>query len=275
MREVYFDTNVYSHLDSQLQKKNLTAYNKLRRAVLSDQLRIYTSLVVYEETTTALLEYPSQGLRRIRLIRKLSKRKKMIRIHFEILADDIRSYAKGEAFKSQFMSPPPSLHELYEHRPIDELIEAAKQTKDYIRGYRNNVREAYATHIAPLAKQVIANKEVPTFEENYRELAVEFVRSTIRKSPYKQECEEKGLDDLLRVPSMNSMVGAQLSIIYANTYQNRLQSQGDSRDVQHVQLASAVGSLVTEDAGLLKVVRRMDSPYIKAMKLDDLLQSLP
>ena len=93
---------------------------------------------VYEETTTALIAYPEQGLRRIRLIRKLAKRKKIIRIHYEILTDDVRSYAKGERFKSQFMAPPPNLHQLYEHRPLEELIEAAKQTKDYIRGHRDN-----------------------------------------------------------------------------------------------------------------------------------------
>src|SRR5437660_7043186 len=153
MKEVYFDTNVYTQIDKLLQKKELAAYDKLRRAVDSDRLRIYTSLIVYEETNTALIDYPKEGIRRLRLVRKLAKRKKFIRLHYDILADDIRSYAKDEPFRSRFMAPPPRLKEMHEHKPVPELVEAAKETRDYIRGHRDKVRAAYSTHIEPLAKE--------------------------------------------------------------------------------------------------------------------------
>jgi len=64
MKEVYFDTNVYTRLDQLIQTKKFDAFNKLRRAVLSDHLRILTSFTVYEETNGALINYPCERLRR-------------------------------------------------------------------------------------------------------------------------------------------------------------------------------------------------------------------
>jgi hypothetical protein len=275
MKEVYFDTNVYTRLDQLIQAKQIDAYDALRRAVLSDQVRIYTSFTVFEETNTALIDYPRERIRRFRLIRKLAKRKKMIRLHFEILADDVASYAKDEPFKSRFMAPFPRLKELHQGKNIPGLFDVAVSTRQNIRQFRNKMRSAYSTHIMPLAMKVIEDNEVPTFEENYRDNAAEFARMIARKSGYQHECEAKGLDGLLNVSSVNAIVGAELSIIYANTYLGRLQNQGDSRDVQHVQLAAAVGTLVTEDAGLIKVVKRINSLYVQAMRLETLLSDLP
>jgi hypothetical protein len=274
MKEVYFDTNVYTRLDKLLASKNFEVCDRLRRAVVSDRLRIYSSFTVYEETNTALIDYPNERKRRFRLIRKLAKRKKMIRIHFEILANDVRSYAMNEPFKSPFMAPFPGLRQLHAGENIQGLLDVATSTRQNIRDFRDRMRTAYSTHIVPLARRVIEDNEVPTFEENYRDNAAEFGRMIARKAGYQQQCEDKGLDGLLRVPSVDAIVRAELSIIYANTYLGRLQNQGDSRDVQHVQLAATVGNLITEDAGLVKVVKRMNCPHVKVMGLHELIQTL-
>jgi len=173
------------------------------------------------------------------------------------------------------MAPFPRFRELHQGKEIRGLLDVALSTRKQIREFRDKMRNAYSTHIKPLAQKVIEDSEVPTFEENYRDNSFEFARMIARKAGLQKECEDKGLVGLLKIPSVSAIVGAELSIIYANTYLGRLQNQGDSRDVQHVQLASVVGTLVTEDAGLVKVVKRMNSPYVKALRLDELLDTLP
>jgi len=61
MKEVYFDTNVYDLLDEQVQAKDVGPINNLRRAIRSDQLRVYTNLVPIEETLGALRNHPAEG----------------------------------------------------------------------------------------------------------------------------------------------------------------------------------------------------------------------
>ena len=107
MKEVYFDTNVYDLLDEQVQEKNYAPIDKLKNAIRSDQVRVYTNLIPIEETLGALVKRPAEGRRRLRLIRKLAKRKRIIRGHSEIIVSDIRSYARQERLQSKFMAPLP------------------------------------------------------------------------------------------------------------------------------------------------------------------------
>lgn len=271
MNVVYFDTNVYSRLNSLIRSNDFSAYRVLRSAVASDRLRIFTSATVLEETNGAP---QSERVSRFRLIRRLAKRKKIIRPHAEILADDVNSYANDQRFKSPFMAPFPRLRELWLGKEISGLVGAADETRVSNREFRDRMRQAYSAHIAPLAQRVIDNHEVPTFEAHYQANGIEFVRMVARQANQLVPCEARGLQGLLEVPSVNAVVGAQLSLNYANTYRGRLQQQGDRYDVQHVQLAATVGTLVTGDVGLIKVVRRMNSQSVKAISLDDLLQML-
>src|SRR5690349_14340375 len=102
MKEVYFDTNVYDLLDDLIQTKSFAPVDKLRRAVRSDHVRVYTNVIPIQETLGALKDKPAEGRRRLRLIRTLAKRKRMIRPHTEIIKNDIRSYARDERFQSHF-----------------------------------------------------------------------------------------------------------------------------------------------------------------------------
>jgi len=270
MNTVYFDTNVYSRLNGLIRSNDLGAYRALRSAVNSDRLRIFTSATVLEETNGAPR---SERVSRFRLIRKLAKRKKIIRPHAEILIDDVNSYANNERFKSPFMAPFPRLRESWVGG-ISGLVEAADETRVSNRAFRDRMREAYEAHIAPLAQRVIDNNEIPTFGEHYKANSTEFVRMVARPAKQLVACEAHGLQGLLEVPSVNAVVGAQLSINYANTYLRRLQQQGDRYDVQHVQLAVALGTLVTGDVGLIRAVTRMNSRYVKAISLAHLLRTL-
>lgn len=172
------------------------------------------------------------------------------------------------------MAPFPRLRELWLGNEIAGLVEVADETRMGNRAFRDRMREAYSAHIAPLAQRVFDDNEVPSFAEHYEANALEFLRMIARQANKLGSCEARGLEGLLEIPSVNAVVGAQLSINYANTYLGRLQQQGDRYDVQHVQLAVAVGNLITEDVALLRVVKRMNCRYVNASSLNALLRTL-
>lgn len=275
MKEVYFDTNVYDLLDELLQAKNFAPVNKLKRAIRSDQVRVYTNLVPIEETLGALKNQPVEGRRRLRLIKTLAKRKRMIRRHTEIIINDISSYAKRERVKSKFMSPYPELKAVFQVRDLPGLVEVAEENRSHNRGFRDEMRDKLFQHIAPLAQPIIENKKVPQFEEyfeaNYRGV-LEIIAD---RAGYLEACRERGIEGLLKIPSLNVAVRGQLSLTYANTFLGRLAQQGDSADMQHAFIAVTVGTLVTEDKALGKALKRANSPYLSIMNLQALLDSLP
>jgi hypothetical protein len=275
MKEVYFDTNVYDLLDELLQANNFAPVDKLKRAIRSDQVRVYTNLVPIEETLGALKKRPVEGRRRLRLIKTLAKRKRMIRRHTEIIINDIRSYAKMERFQSRFMSPYPELKAVFQVRDLPGLIEVAEENRSHKRGFRDNMRDKLFQHIAPLAQPIIENKKVPSFEEyfeaNYRGV-LEIIAD---RAGYLEECRERGLDGLLKTPALNVAIRGQISLTYANIFLGRLPQQGDSADMQHAFIAATVGTLVTEDKPLRKALKRANSPYLTTMNLQALLDTLP
>jgi len=66
------------------------------------------------------------------------------------------------------------------------------------------------------------------------------------KAGYLDGCQKRGLEGLLKIPSLNVATRGPASLTYANTYLGRLPQQGDSADMQHAMIASAVGTLITE-----------------------------
>jgi hypothetical protein len=275
MKEVYFDTNVYDLLDELVQKKIYAQLDKLKRAIRSDQVRVYTNLVPIEETLGALRSRPAEGRRRLRLIRILAKRKRLIRRHTEIIENDIRSYAKDERFQSRFMSPYPELNPVFQVSDVPGLIEVAEENRNHNREFRNDMRGRFFEFIAPLAGPIVANREVPAFEEYFEANYRGILELIAEKAGNLTGCQEKGLEGLLKIPSLNVAVRAQVSLTYANTFLGRLPQQGDSADMQHALIASAVGALITEDKGLRRALKRADSPYLTVMTLQELLDSLP
>ena len=87
MKEHYFDTNVYSHIHNRVNATDEQVAN-LHAAVRADKIRILTSSVVVEETISALLSAEKEGLARLKFIRKLAKRKRIIKLHPDLLEDD-------------------------------------------------------------------------------------------------------------------------------------------------------------------------------------------
>jgi predicted nucleic acid-binding protein len=109
MKEVHFDSNIYTHIYFRRHKVTDTDVAKLFAAVEADKVRILTSAQVVEETISTILrsEQDTKGL--LKLIRKLAKIKRIIKYHYQLLEDDIVAYARNTKAPKPFMAPPYNL----------------------------------------------------------------------------------------------------------------------------------------------------------------------
>ena len=276
MKEHYFDTNVYSHIHNRVGATN-EQVAKLHAAVRADKIRILTSSVVVEETISALLSAEKEGLARLKLIRKLAKRKRIIKFHPDLLEDDIKSYARGEKLRSHFMAPPPRFIQVFvDHGDVHMRIlrQIAKQTQQQIQTFRNELNEKYNQLLRPLAAQVIRQNQQQSFEDYWNELSIPFAEQLADKADVLADCQARGMNGLLEVRSVKLATLAQLSLGYANTYERGAVERGDSRDMQHAVLASAVRTFVTDDPRLATVLSRKPVPDFEVIDLRMLLRRL-
>ena len=79
MKEVYFDTNVYTHVYNRSGGVTDPDVARLFAAIKAYEIRILTSPQVIEETVSAILSSPKEAIGRLRLINKLAERKRMIK----------------------------------------------------------------------------------------------------------------------------------------------------------------------------------------------------
>jgi hypothetical protein len=276
MKEHYFDTNVYSHIHNRVNATNEQVAN-LHAAVRADKIRILTSSVVVEETISALLSAEKEGLARLKLIRMLAKRKRIIKLHPDLLEDDIKSYAHGEKPRSHFMAPPPRFIQLFvDHGEghIRILRQIAKETQRQIQSFRNEMNEKYNQLLRPLAAKIIRQNQQQSFADYWNEMSIPFAEQLANKAHVLPECQARGMTGLLGVRSVKLATIAQLSLGYANTYERGAVERGDSRDMQHAVLASAVKTFVTDDPRLALVMTRMPLPDFEVINLPTLLGRL-
>jgi hypothetical protein len=276
MNEYYFDTNIYSHIHNRVGTTDKQVA-KLHAAVRADEIRIVTSAVVVEETISALLSAEKEALARLKLIRKLAQRKRIIKFHQDLLEDDIKCFARGESFRSHFMAPPTRFIQVFVDHGADHiriLRQIAKKTQQQIQAFRNEMNEKYNQLLRPLAAQIIRQNQQQAFCDYWNELSLPFAEQLADKAGVLHECQARGANRLLDVRSVMLATLAQLSLSYANTYERGAVERGDSRDMQHAVLASAVKTFVTDDPRLGRVLTRMPLPDFEVIDLPTLLDRL-
>lgn len=78
MKTVYFDTNVYRHIDKLEDDITEAEVRRLKALIRADRVRILLSTQVVEETISAVPSAPKEAVARFKLMHKLAKRKRMI-----------------------------------------------------------------------------------------------------------------------------------------------------------------------------------------------------
>jgi hypothetical protein len=123
------------------------------------------------------------------------------------------------------MSPYSELKPVFQVRDLLGLIEVAEENRNHNRGFRNEMRGKFFEFITPLAQPIIANREVPTFQEYFEANYQGILEIIAKKAGNLEGCQEHGLEGLLKIPSLNVTVRAQASLTYSNTFLGRLPQQ--------------------------------------------------
>jgi hypothetical protein len=275
--DVYFDTNVYSHI---FKRNKLTDADirKLERAVENADVRVFTSFPVIEETNAARLTALDEANERLELIRTFAVQDKIIKTHNEIIRGDIDAYANGTPPPSKFQAPYPRLRDIFWDHTANyykTLDGYARDTIDEVTTFKKDLDDSFEKFIRPLVEDE-RNKNEPQqpFADYWNAISEAWAEQMADKHGRLKECKAKGLNGLLNIHSLRVYVGAHLSLCYANSYEVKRFNRGNSRDMHHVVCSSAVPIFVTHDERLTKLLLRMPAPGLEVTTLQSLLKRL-
>lgn len=277
MKHVYFDTNIYTHINNLQHGITVADRAKLFKSVRSDKLRIYLSAAVLEETVSGLLSNEKQVIQRLRLIHRIAKRKRLLNEFRPIVDGVIEAYAKDQKVPSFFIAPPPFLKVVLRNQSretLDGLRELAKESQTQIQARKTSMEKMFAEKIKPLVVEEKKQGPNQSFDNYWKEHSTNVVEIFAKLIGMLPECQKKGIDKLLNQPPIHAITVAILSQGYANTYEKTTINRGDSRDLHHVVYASAIGTLITHDKDFTKVMTRVPVNGLQVMTFHTLLSKL-
>ncbi|HLK87424.1 MAG TPA: hypothetical protein VKT27_13035 [Candidatus Binataceae bacterium] len=254
-----------------------TDEKRLRSAVSLRRLTIVISHTNIRETLAAVPSYPDIARAQIGLMLSLVDWNRLVRLSPEILEDDIRHFAfNGEAANSPFVRDTTHvrsiLQRIIDGRIAGEELEAViQEDREQKRTFLGRVRKVRAEMRRALATLKKAG-EIPTFEQFFEDGAEEHLRAFIRSFRVAEECERRGLDKLLRIPSIRAMIGLGMSFIYRTAVEGKAPRRSDLRDLQHAPAAAAVADIfVTRDEEFALMLGRVPIKGFRVMGLHKLL----
>lgn len=276
MNQVYFDTNVFTQIHHQSGVSG-TDLSRLRNAIARGHIQILLSTQVLEETICALRKEPEEAGARLELIFELTSSTRLLKFPADLLRDEIECYAFNKPMPSPFGAEDLGLKAyLMDSSPRNraELLEVVDETQIYVEWYKSDLRKAMEDSILPIAREIMSTGTQQTFDEYWQALAVPWVEGLADDLGLLTECSARGMTGLLAIKSVHFWVFASLSLTYAETYEGRSPQRGDSRDMQHVVLASAADVFVTNDKKLLRVLNRAPIPNLRVMGLSTFIETL-
>jgi predicted nucleic acid-binding protein len=278
---VYLDTNVFDNL---LKKTNgVTHADELQlcAAVTSRQLKIVASHINLRETIAALRSRPEIARAQLRLIVSLADWDRFIRFSSEVLEDDIRHFAfNGERANTPFERDREADHiRLVTQRIIDghiglkELDPAIEEDHNQKRAFLEGIKKSRA-QTAMALQEFRKTSEIPSFEQFFEDGAEAHALAFVKSFGVAEECERRGLDKLLKIPTIRVMVGLAMSFIYRIVAEEKAPKKSSaSRDLQHAACAAAAADIfVTHDVELAFLLHRVPIKGFRVLGLHQLLE---
>ena len=275
---VYFDTNVFDHLE---QLNGITPWDLLRikRAVRHECIRVVVSYLNIEETLFLVPSQPKRAESRMRLIFELGDKNLVVRSANDTLGNDFLSYADGKSLRLSFEP----LTVQMETELLNLAAPIVKNDKRELGSVIDKTRRIKKEHQDFMAK---AKKKmhllVPSmvggrypFDDYWRNNSVWLVEGLAKRRRVLGKVRRQGLSELLKVKSVALAVGANLSLMYSHHFEGRTPASGDSRDILHAIAASSADVFVTNDGPLGRVLARIPINGFEVMNLQAFLNRLP
>jgi hypothetical protein len=283
MVRVYFDTNVYDHIDKD--DVPMTDLDALRSALANRKLVANLSIADVEELLGQWETNRPAAIRKLQLARDLVGFHQMLKQPSDLLADAFKAYAAGEAAASYLMPPNQrhvvvsSLHSVIQgDTKLDRVVsESLEKVRLMIKGFRQMMTESRAEVLAQW-KIIVANLgRNPTFQEYWKAGAIDFAEGLIPPDSL-EGCRARGFDGLLEIRTVRLAVGALMSLIFSQIVgegsQSRTPQRGDAHDLWHAILASVAEVFVTYDERLAASLSRVPVDGFRVFSsIPELLQS--
>jgi hypothetical protein len=277
----YFDTNVFDNLLKKTGGVTETDLARIRDLVASERLKIIANILNIQETIAAQCSRPEIVRPQLDLIAYLSDWEHFVKPHCFILEDDIRHFA----WNGERASP-------FERDDIVAKIRAATQrARDNTEGMeelRSLAREdrqqktrflaevmGTRDEVAPKIEEFGRQGEILTFGQYFEESAGDFALAFARSFGVSEQCELRGVENLLKIPSVRAFVGLSMSFIYRTAVEGKKPKSSASRDLQHAPSAAGAAEIfVTHDRQLASLFGRVPMRNFKVLSLHQLIQRL-
>lgn len=273
IRNVYFDTNVFDHIYKRISISESDLLT-LDSAVKTGKISVLPSITNFEEVVPVLASRPNLAIAELRLILRLTDIQSLLKPHFLLVSDDIKSYALTGLSSQPFIDDSviqSILRALQDpsQQDIAELLSVAKATQEQKERFNAGMKE---TREKILLKEKKLKDQHPRFNDYWKEFAGKLAESFAERADVLDACKKRGINGLLEVRSVRLTVGMNLSLIYAQTFEGRTPKIGDSRDIHHAIIASAADGFVTDDGEFARLLSRVLIEDFEVMNLNDLFE---
>jgi len=233
----YFDTNVFDNLIKKTGDLTEADEFAVRSWVSSGQLSIAVSPINIQETFAAFRRRPEVAITQLLLMRSLCDWDRLAKHSTSILKDDVDHFAfNGERSNTPYEDSRQAAHvrsmlqQIIDGQiRIEKLEPVIDEDRDHKSGFLVMVKEAKAA-IAAQLEGLEALGDIPTFQEFFEENAGEYVRAFVETFSSGEACKQRGLDGLMKIPSVRALIGVGMSFMYRINAEKRSPKSSAERD---------------------------------------------
>jgi len=285
---VYFDTNVFGDLTDSGNAETAERLHALKTGVSEQRVRIILSFESLQELLIGPEHKQSHLQRCRRLCREIADWLYLLKPADELFRDDVLSFARTGLPSIPFVRPD---HELWQHiDPIRfdqrDLLghlrsgDCLSRTLDFERRFVDTVLKRADPEKAKCVRDAV-RKQHSNPESQWRTLwetggtAEIMARDFADHLNVLPECEERGIDQLLRIPTIRMTLGYTLHAWYMQIIQQKTRFEmSDAMDSRHATCAGAVGNIVTTDGRFRAAIEHIPDHAVKVWSLNEFTSEL-
>jgi hypothetical protein len=193
---VYFDTNIYTHIYKRQHDITTPDVVRLKAAIRSKRLRVYLSAALIEETVNGLLKDEKEALGRLRLINDLGDKRRMLNEYEPLIESAIRAYITNTPVPSPFLPFDSLLRAVLKNHTwhtIENLKAIARKSIAEKTLHKQKTEQFFHNRIWPLAYEQQTMGLGHTFDEHWALHSMTVVESITEYHGLRNDAEKRGL----------------------------------------------------------------------------------